>query len=420
MKTNNYKIVLGALFTLLLASCSPRQLAPQQFLGFNFTEKTAKVILPFKIVNNLVIVPLFINNSDTLRFILDTGVKVALITEMQVEEAFDVKEAKPQKIKGLGDGEELDALLIVDNSFRISSLYGQHHDLLILLEDIFFLSTRLNTRVNGLVGYDVFKNFPVEIDYQSRKIIFHNPKKRLQTRGFQAFDLTIEGGKPYITAQVEIEKGRSVPVKLLIDTGASHSLSLELNDEKGISLPPKTIDAYLGKGLSGDLEGKIGRIGRVKIGKYTFEDVPTSYPDTASMGGFYGIAGRNGSLGSNIVKRFRVIFDYPNGKIYLKPNRDLKKPFYPNLAGLEFNAPIPGLKYYVISQVTPNMPAAKVGLKVGDELLGLNGQMAASYEINDINELLHSRPGKKINIRIKRNGEVLRFSFELSDPTDFE
>ncbi len=420
MKTQHSKIIFWILFTILCAGCLPRRMPPQQFLGFNFIENTPKITLPFKIVNNLIIIPLFINNSDTLRFILDTGVKVALITEMQTHEAFDVKDAKPQKIKGLGNGDELDALLVVDNSFRMPSLYGQHHDLLILLEDIFFLSTRLNMNVNGLVGYDIFKNFPVEIDYDTRKLILHNPQRTLRTRGFQEYDMSIDGGKPYINAQIEIEKGKSVPVKLLIDTGASHSLSLEINEKKGIFLPKKTIYAYLGKGLSGDLEGKIGRIGKIQIGKYAFENVPVSYPDTASMGGFYGISGRNGSLGSNIVKRFRVIFDYPKGKIYLKPNRDFKKPFYPNLAGLEFNSPIPGLKYYVISQVTPNMPAAKAGLKVGDELLNLNGQMAKEYEINDINELLHSRPKRKINIRVKRETETMRFSFELIDPIGLE
>ena len=44
--------------------------------------KTKKMVLPFKLVHNLIVLPGFINGSDTLNFILDTGVSHTMITSL--------------------------------------------------------------------------------------------------------------------------------------------------------------------------------------------------------------------------------------------------------------------------------------------------------------------------------------------------
>ena len=51
--------------------------------GFLFDNpKKKSITINFKLSNNLVIIPVAINNSDTLNFILDTGVKSPIITEL--------------------------------------------------------------------------------------------------------------------------------------------------------------------------------------------------------------------------------------------------------------------------------------------------------------------------------------------------
>ena len=70
----------------------------------------------------------------------------------------------------------------------------------------------------------------------------------------------------------------------------------------------------------------------------------------------------------------------------------------------------------VIASVTENSPAEKAGLKSGDILLTIDGT-----EINGLEqfvELVFSRPGKRVDIEIQRNGEVYLTEVKLGVKED--
>ena len=50
-----------------------------------------KIVVHFKLENNLIIIPVQINNSSTLNFILDTGLKNTIITELNKIESIKEK-----------------------------------------------------------------------------------------------------------------------------------------------------------------------------------------------------------------------------------------------------------------------------------------------------------------------------------------
>ncbi|MCU0451324.1 MAG: aspartyl protease family protein [Bernardetiaceae bacterium] len=384
---------------------------------FYFTKKARSVEIPFKYVNNLMVIPLRINGSDTMRFILDTGVKTALITGLSHGESVQINDTRRIKIRGLGDGSDLDALLSYGNRFDISTnIRGDNHDILILTEDIFFLSTKLGMRVSGIIGYDVFKNFIAEIRYEERKIVLHRPEKYKRRPPGIMLPLIIEEGKPYVETFIEQENGQRLKVKLLVDTGASYALSLDRLSDPGIVLPPKTVDTYLGRGLSGDIHGQLGRLKSLELGKYKFKNFTASYPDSASLRQVAGAVHRNGLLGADILKRFHVTLDYPNSRLYLKPNADYKRPFFYNLSGMEVVAPIPGLPSFTVSEVSAKSPAAEAGVQRSDEVLELNGRKVYFLTLNDFTELFHSKPGKKVTLTVKRGEQVLKMSFVLRQP----
>jgi hypothetical protein len=384
---------------------------------FYFTKKARSVEIPFKYVNNLMVIPLRINGSDTMRFILDTGVKTALVTGLSHGETIQVNDTRRIKIRGLGEGSDLEALLSYGNRFDISTnIRGDNHDVLILTEDIFFLSTKLGMRVSGIIGYDVFKNFIVEIRYEERKIILHRPEKYKRRPPGQVLPLLIEEGKPYIEAFIEQDNGQRLRVKLLVDTGASYALSLDRLSDPSIALPAKTVDTYLGRGLSGDIHGQLGRLKSLELGKYKFKNFTASYPDSASLRQVTGAVHRNGLLGADILKRFHVTLDYPNNRLYIKPNADYKRPFFYNLSGMEVIAPIPNLPSFTVSEVSAKAPAAEAGVRRGDEVLELNGRKAYFLTLNDFTELFHSKPGKKVTLTVKRGEQTLKLSFVLRQP----
>jgi C-terminal processing protease CtpA/Prc len=114
-----------------------------------------------------------------------------------------------------------------------------------------------------------------------------------------------------------------------------------------------------------------------------------------------------------MLSRFTVIFDFPNEKLYLKKNSSFKKKFYYNLSGLTIRATGIRLKTYEITDVRENTNAQRAGLLRGDEIVSINGVAVIDYELNNVNDFLNSKPGKKIRVEVLRNGEKIKKVFVL-------
>ncbi|MCK4465963.1 MAG: PDZ domain-containing protein [Bacteroidales bacterium] len=387
--------------------------AQDQWKIMSFVNPRAKTVsFPFKFINNLIIIPVIINDSDTLHFILDTGLSTTIMTELSMGDTLSLMYSRQVKLKGLGEGEPVDAIHSYGNIFYISGIKGINQDLLILLQNVFNLSSIFGTRVHGLMGYNIFRNFIVEIDYHHKIISFHNPeyyKPRRKRKRTITLPLTIHNTKPYLVGTIILADNTEVPVKLLLDTGASHALWLDTKSHPGLKFPEKVADSYLGRGLSGDIYGKLGKIHGFSLGGFFFSSPIVAFPDSASVGNSSGLDDRNGSLGSEILRRFHVIIDYPNKQITFTPNNNFKNPFKLNRSGIDLEAPIPELPYYIISNIRKESPADRAGLKKGDELQYINNKNIRLLTINDIYNIFQDKAGKKIKLTISRGV----FSFKV-------
>ncbi|MDD4426547.1 MAG: PDZ domain-containing protein, partial [Mariniphaga sp.] len=122
---------------------------------------------------------------------------------------------------------------------------------------------------------------------------------------------------------------------------------------------------------------------------------------------------RNGTIGAEILRRFIVTFDYRNNRMTLRPTGRVKEDFNYNMSGMEVINPIPGLPVFTITDIRENSPAYNAGLQKNDQILSLNNTNHKSLELNDINLLLQQRENKKIRIKVLREGEEFKTSFEL-------
>ncbi|RDV14884.1 PDZ domain-containing protein [Pontibacter diazotrophicus] len=373
-----------------------------------FTSKRKKINIPFDLVHNLIVIPVRINGSQPLNFILDSGVKNTLITHLYHDDSLDLKEINKITIQGLGEGHSIEAYESDGNEMFMRGIKGINHRVYVLLEDVFDLSSYMGMPVHGIIGYDIFKNFIVKINYSNKNLTLYRPDATLKKkRKAEEYPLHIEGTKAYVHGNVRQHNGDTIKVKLVIDTGASHSLSLYLPSDGRLTLPPKVMKAYLGRGLSGDLHGQIGRLEAFALGKYELEDLPASYPDAESIKLAINMGGRNGNLGSDVLSRFTVIFDYPHSRLTLIPNHRFKEPFNYNMAGFEVVTPLPGTNFYVISNVIEDSPAKLLGLEPGDQLLNVNGRKCHELMLPELLEILKSKPGRTLRLRLKRQQEIL-------------
>ncbi|MFT6963006.1 MAG: hypothetical protein ACJAWV_002740, partial [Flammeovirgaceae bacterium] len=110
MKNMYYKKLLFLLISVLLFGNA--QANDDEASLFHFKHPNKKSItIPFKMVNNLIIIPLFINNSDTLHFILDTGVNKTIMTGLNFTGQLELNDFKKVQLSGLGGGETISAVV---------------------------------------------------------------------------------------------------------------------------------------------------------------------------------------------------------------------------------------------------------------------------------------------------------------------
>ncbi|NOS92702.1 MAG: PDZ domain-containing protein [Cyclobacteriaceae bacterium] len=406
------QILFAVIFLTALPSYS------QQTLGFSLPEGVHRVDIPIEIHNNLIVVPVILNNQLPLKFIIDTGVRTAILTQKVYSDILNLSYTRKYTLSGPGGKKLVDAFITSNVTLDMPGIHGQGHSMLVLQEDYLELKNSMGTDVHGILGYELFSRFVVMIDYESKRMTIIHPDFFKPKKSYQKLPIVVEDTKPFVELKISVRDSSEITAKFLIDTGASHGLLIEEDSNPRLRMPTKNIASILGRGIAGIITGKIGRSKSLKIGKYELNNVITSFPDDYayrdSVGG-EGYSPRNGSVGGDLLSRFTVIFNFPGEALYIKKNGSFKKKFYYNLSGLTLRANGASLREYEISDVRANTTAEKAGLLVGDKILQVNGLSVEDYELSYVNNFFNSKPGRKIRVEIMRNGVKMKKEFLLEN-----
>ncbi len=419
-----------------------------------YGKRTDKQELKFDLINNLIVIPLEVNNHK-LSFILDTGVNKTILFNLTRNDSIGLNNVKKVFIRGLGDGEPIEALLSKGNKFRINNIVGEDQELYVILKDAFNLSAKMGTTIHGIIGYDLLKDVVVKINYNTKRIVFYNPKKYKDSkcRKCEIFPLQFYRKKPYIDVEARIDTVNDIatPLKLLIDTGGSDAMWLFEDTKDIIKTPIKNFKDILGEGISGTIYGNRSKIPYVSLGRFMLKEPTVSFLDSTSTFNARQFKERNGSIGGNILRRFKVWIDYPNKKITLKKNASLKAGFFYNMSGLRIvydgqelvkekavtwtldfrgensNANqsssniIPFVSTYnyrfkpkyKIDRVVVNSPAHKAGILSGDIIVTINNKPAHEYTLEEIMSMFQTKPNRKIRMKVKRGFTDVKCEFRL-------
>jgi hypothetical protein len=405
-----------ALVFLLLVFSAAIPLRAQP-LGFSLANGKKKVQIPIEIYNNLVVVPVVLNDALPLKFILDTGVRTAILTQKTFTDILNLTYSRKYSISGPGGEKLVDAYVTNNVSLQLPGVQGRGHALLVLEEDYLELRNYLGTDVHGILGYELFSRFIISIDYEKKILTLMTPEKFRKKRKFQTLQLTIQDTKPYITTPVTLENGTVINAKLLMDSGASHGLMLDPSSDERIKVPEHAVSSLLGRGLGGEIKGKVGRIQSLALGTYKLNNLianfpdPDSYVDSIKVGNVF----RNGAVGGEVMSRFTTIFNFPKEEVYIKKNSEFKKPFYYNLSGITVKAKGSRLDVFEITEIRSQSPADKAGFLVGDIITAVNGVPAESIDLNILNSFMNSKPGKKLKLEVSRKGLKMKKELSLKD-----
>jgi hypothetical protein len=374
---------------------------------FSFDDKRQQDGLTFDLIQNLIIVSVTINDQGPFNFVLDTGVGPMIITNPKLIEILKLTELRPIKMVGFGAGEEIDAYVSKNESTRISLATAKNVQTIVLKEDLFNLSAYVGKEISGLIGFDFFNSFVVKINYPLRKLQFSLPNKKSRYIRGEKIPIEIIDSKPYLNATMESEKLGKINVKLIVDCGASHALSLEKYIDGEFPMPAAHILGNLGVGLSGEISGNIGRTVSLSIGPFLFKDVLTNFPKYSEVAAKATLKERNGNLGAEILNRFDVTFDYQNKAMYLKKNEAFKRPFEHDMAGMEVYMGLKGYGDYLLGRIEPDSPAEKAGFQERDELLSINFKRIEEYTLDQISNLFKSGNGRTVVVEVLRDNVII-------------
>lgn len=377
-----------------------------QQLGFSISDGAKGVTIPFETYNNLIVVPVILNNQIPLKFIIDTGVRTTILTQKTFSDILGLEYTKKYHISGLGeDASEIEAYVTNNVSLRLPGVVGRGHAMLVLNEDYLELRNFLGVDVHGILGYELFSRFIVEINYDQKVLKLTTPEHFKPKRSYKEIAMSVEDTKPYIMGAVSYEKGVEIPVKVLIDTGASHGLLLEPESDEGIFIPQRHVRSELGRGLGGKLMGDIARLNTFKIGYYCWQEPIVTFPAQSSVLDSlkYGNVKRNGSIGGEILSRLKIILDFPREKAYIKHGKSFKEEFDYNLSGLIVKAKGSRLNTFEIVDVIDNSVGKEAGFEIGDIILSINHIESSRMNLNHVTNFLNAKENKKLKIEILRD-----------------
>jgi PDZ domain len=358
--------------------------------------------LPFEDYGGHLYVKGKVNGISTQDLIVDNGATDLFIGESQAKDlklvpsfSETASAVKPPNVLW-----EIGALKLKD---RNSAVLSQ--------SDIDGIEQYFGRRVSGIIGYELFEQLVVELDFQRHILKFHRPKTYRYSGNGLRIPLIIEGDRAYINATISPYGYSAKPAKLMIDLGSNAALHLTAGcglSQQLIKAVPRTLNRKLAT-ITGTDEIVLGRIQQIQIGTIHIQQPMTVFSQTQTND----CDRLQGKIGYQILRQFKAIVDYPRRQLILEPTQAAQSPVYDyDLSGLWLEAIGSQLNRYKVGAVTKNTPAARAGVRVGDEVKKVDNTAVSTLNLVRVRQVL-SQANQTVNLELLRNKKSLTVSLRL-------
>jgi hypothetical protein len=366
--------------------------------------------IPLQLHRNLLVISARLNGCGPYNFLLDTGVGLSIITSPALADSLHLRHGPQFRVVGAG-GTDTGLLAYQTDSVQVTlpGVVAPHMSWLVLSDDVLNLSGYLGVPIHGILGSEVFNSFVVTLRPDKGELTLSSPTNYRTPKGrsWATIPLSLERGKAYFTAPVQLNESLTLPLKLVLDTGASHALSLELDSDPRLVGPAQRLPTDLGRGLTGIVEGYLGRVTALQLGRFRLPYVLTSYPNASDVHLRIDVP-RNGNVGYELLKRFRLVIDYPHQRMLLRPNTHFREAFEHDMSGLDLLATGSDLRRFLVVRIIPDSPAAAAGIEINEELISVNFLPVKSFTLTQLSHLLHSQDGRTLLLLLRRPDGELR------------
>ncbi|HXS81254.1 MAG TPA: aspartyl protease family protein [Methylomirabilota bacterium] len=391
-------LALIGLFSLLPDAVLPAgPAAAEPRLVFGSPSGVAEI--PFQLYGNHIYVRGRVGDSDSLWVVLDTGASGASIS---ASKASSLRLPVQSGGTAHGAGGVVESGLVRGATIRIPGLELQDQMLSTLPLDGIALQT--GRTMDVIVGHALLSRAVVEIDYAARLLRITDPAKFRPPSNATSLPLTFKQNLPYTKATIEVPGRKPIAGTFVLDAGAATALSLspDLTErEKVLEAVPKTLRAR-GGGVGGQVETRVGRIDRLRLGPYAVERPVTTF----RLPGPGGISadGTAGNIGGDVLRRFDVTFDYGHQRMWLAPNSALGDPFEADMSGLVTQMLADSTHGMKVLWLQDDSPAAEAGIAAGDVIEAVDGRSIDEATPVGVREMFR-KPEKTYQLTVRRGDE---------------
>lgn len=378
-----------------------------------FQPQNKPVEIPFELTNNHIFVRVKINNFPApYWFIFDTGAAASLI-DLELAKSLGLTLQGQVQAGGAGENSPVGAL-IKDTYFSISGLKDFSQPLQVAMP-LSSLSSYEGRPVVGVLGYEFISQYVIEIDYAAYKLRLYDKEKFEYAGAGEIIPLTFKFNHPHIRARVE-QSGRtdSIEGDFVIDTGSRLPIMLTkpfVEKYQFLQFAPRTIQAVIGVGVGGESRALVGRVKNLKLGKLMVENPLVNFSQdekgVLATSQFF-----EGNIGSEILRRFKVIFDYPRNRMILEKTSQSDMPFETDMSGAFLIAEGADFNTFKVRSVIENSPATEAGLREGDLITAINNEAAINFTLEQIRQMFKQN-GREYKLTVRRNAETLQIKLRL-------
>ncbi|WP_127845136.1 aspartyl protease family protein [Psychroflexus aestuariivivens] len=425
-------------------------LSAQETFKFK-NEKKRALNLRFQSINNLIILKAKLNGQE-LNFLLDSGVSKTVVFAKEIDSAL-LKDFSYVNVKSYGSKIPVKAYRSEGNKVDFGKIVGHDQDIYFIVDERMNLSQKIGINIQGIIGYEFLKSFVFRINYLKNSIrVYQHEKFNRNLRSFKKLDFRFYKNKPHFKMPVQYLDGQKDTLVMLMDLGASDSFWV-FEDEKR-KAPKASFTDIVGYGLESPIYGKRSKLQSAKMASVVFEYPRASFVDESdklkvSVDDF-----KNGLVGGEILRRFKLFLNYKTASIYLKPNQNFDDTFNYDRSGLiltysgkkiktykeqvrVFSKPDEvntgynqykneqkfKIRYQVtdvlsVENIRPNSPASQKDIQIGDQLLSINGSSVDKMDSKEIIKRLSQESGTKIKLKLLRQSKILKREIILENQFD--
>jgi hypothetical protein len=363
---------------------------------FTISGGKASSTLPFDLIDNRIVINVMLNGQGPFRLIFDSGAVAVISPEVAHQLGLKIENLQTGE-GGVGEQRvERGGATVSRIEVGDIRLPAEEFGVISFSDSKYVFGTN---RIDGIIGYPLFKRLVVRIDYESKQLTFTEAAGFVYKGRGTAVPIDFDYHLPQVKGELD-----GVPGIFVIDTGARSSLILygPFVEQNNLRAKYKaSFEGITGWGIGGPVRSFIVRAQTLKLGSVEVHDLIARL--SLQKSGALTNANRAALVGPDVLKQFTTIFDYSRRRIIFEKNNQYGKPDSYDRAGMWFGQA--GDRFSVIDVIAGG-PAAEAGIRVGDEILAVDGQGVRGLDLPTVRlGFKNDSPKKRVRLTIDRGGE---------------